>query len=402
LDSTYSDDPISRRRLLRDGAAGALSLSAIAYLAACEGGGELQTKVIPKGRISSGLYLATWPRYSRSAIYGRAVLADFMRTYGTTIELVGEITDDERFFRAVRQQYALGRSGGRDLHVVADWMAARMKRLGYVQKLDRSQLPHVQRNLVDRLKRPAFGDDRDYSVPWQSGHTGIVYRKDKVKRTPSSVNELFDPAYKGKVTMLTEMRDTVGLVMLGMGEDPQAFSGVDPALRAIHKIHRAARSGQIRRFTSDQYRRQLANGDSWIALGWSGDALQLAADNPNIAFSHPDEGFMLWTDEMQVPVGAPHAFTAEKLIDFVYRPEIQRQLTRAVRYMPPVKGVRALVEKEDPKLAHDPLVFPSEQLLKRARTFRQLKPDEERRINVTFQKLIAPGLRRSRRADAGV
>src|SRR5919202_6646762 len=274
------EDEITRRRLLRRGAAGALSLSALAWLAACgeTGGGKEQTKTIPKGKVSKTLYVANWPLYIDSKNPNKGTLGKFKKQYGTSVNYVEEINDNDQFFGKVRQQYARGDSGGRDLHVVTDWMAERMQRLGYVQKLDKSQLPNVQKNLLDALRHPAYDKNRDYSIPWQGIFAGIIYRKDKVKRTPRSVNDVFDPAYKGKVTMLTEMRDTVGLVMLGMGEDPQTFSGVDPALRAIHKIHRAARSGQIRRFTSDQYRRQIANGDSRIALGWSRDALQPAAD----------------------------------------------------------------------------------------------------------------------------
>jgi spermidine/putrescine transport system substrate-binding protein len=196
--------------------------------------------------------------------------------------------------------------------------------------------------------------------------------------------------------MLTEMRDTVGLVMLGIGENPQTFTGVDPVLGAIYKLARAVRSGQIRGFTSNQYREQLLSGKSWIVFGWSGDAVQLSARNPNIGFSHPDEGFMLWTDDVQVPIGAPHAFTAEKLIDFLYRPEIQKTITQSLKYMPPVKGVRALVERDDPRLAHDPLVFPSDQLLKSAKVFRDLKPDDERQINNAFRLLMTPGKPRRR------
>ena len=389
LDELMSD-PITRRHLLRRGAAGALSASAIAYLAACgdSGGGKAQTKVIPKGKISKTLYVANWPLYIDSKNPKKGTLGKFRKQYGTSVKYVEEINDNDQFFGKVRQQYAQGNSGGRDLHVVTDWMAARMNRLGYVQKLDKSQLPNVQKNLTDKLRHPDYDPNRDYSVPWQSGQTGIIYRKDKVKRTPKSVNDLFDPAYKGKVTMLTEMRDTVGLTMLGMGEDPETFKGVDPALKAIEKVDKASKSGQIRRFTGNEYLKEIPKGDSWIIYGWSGDAVQLTADNPNVAFSQPDEGFMLWTDNMQVPVGAPHAFTAEKFMDFVYRPEVQKAITEYVNYVPPVKGVQELVAKDDKKLASSPLVFPSAQTLKRAKIFRQLKPDEERQINEAFQKVI--------------
>ncbi|HYY23108.1 MAG TPA: spermidine/putrescine ABC transporter substrate-binding protein, partial [Thermoleophilaceae bacterium] len=301
---------------------------------------------------------------------------------------VEEINDNDQFFGKVRQQYARGNSGGRDLHVVTDWMAGRMQRLGYVQKLDKSQLPNVQKNTIDKFRHPSFDPDRNYSATWQGIQAGIIYRKDKVKREPKSVNDIFDPAYKGKTTMLTEMRDTVGLVMLGMGEDPETFKGVDPALKAIEKVDRAAKSGQVRRFTGNEYTKDITKGDSWLIYGWSGDAVQLQADNPNIRFVQPDEGFTLSSDNMQVPVGAPHAFTAEKFMDFVYRPEIQAPIAAYVNYVTPVKGVREIIERKDPALASSQLIFPSDETLKRAKIFRDLKPAEERQINEAFQKVI--------------
>ncbi|MEK6228364.1 MAG: spermidine/putrescine ABC transporter substrate-binding protein [Actinomycetota bacterium] len=385
-------DDITRRRLLKRGAGGALSLSAIAWLAACGddnlGGGEKkQSKVIPKGKIASSLYFANWPLYIDSKSPDKGTFGKFKDEYGTRVKYVEEINDNDEFFGKVRQQYARGDSGGRDLHAVTDWMAARMIRLGYVQKLDKSQLPNVQANLLDALKHPDYDKNRDYGVPWQGIQAGIIYRKDKVKREPKSVNDIFDPAYKGKTTMLTEMRDSVGLVMLGMGKDPETGS-LDDMLAAVEKIDKASRSGQIRRFTGNEYTKDITKGDSWLIYGWSGDAVSLQADNPNIAFVAPEEGFILSYDIMQIPVGAPHAFTAEKMIDFVYQPEIQAPIAEFVNYVTPVKGVKEILAKKDPKLASSQLIFPSDETLKRAKIFRTLKPDEERKLTTAFQKVI--------------
>jgi spermidine/putrescine transport system substrate-binding protein len=245
----------------------------------------------------------------------------------------------------------------------------------------------VTANLIDTLAHPAYDKNREYSVPWQSGQTGIIYRKDKVKREPKSIEDIFNPAYKGKTTMLTEMRDTVGLVLLGMGKDP-ATATLDEMLAATDKIDKASKSGQVRRFTGNDYIKEISKGDSWVIFGWSGDAIALTADNPNIGFIHPDEGFMLWTDNMQIPVGAPHAYTAEKMMDFVYQPEIQAAITAYVNYVPPVKGVKEVLAKTDPELTKSQLIFPSDQTLQRAKLFRDLKPDEETKLNSAFQKVI--------------
>jgi spermidine/putrescine transport system substrate-binding protein len=369
-------NPLTRRRILQRGAAGALSASALAYLAACgtdepSGGGGKKSeeeKAIPKGEIASSLYFANWPLYIDEK---RSALKKFEEKYGTKVKYVEEINDNDQFFGKVRQQYEQGNSGGRDIHVVTDWMADRMIRLGYVQKFDKSTMPNADANLIERLKSPPFDPNREWSMPWQSGMTGIIYRKDKVKRTPKSVDDLFDPAYKGKVTFLTEMRDSVGVVTAWQGADPEKAS-VDDYLKAVDKLQEEVDSGQIRGFTGNEYLKDLPKGDSWVILGWSGDAVQLKADNPNIDFVLPESGGMLWTDNMQIPVGAPHAYTAEKFIDYIC----------------PVNGVKEVLAKTDKSLAENQLIFPDAAFLDKTHIFRGLKPDEETKLNDAFQKLI--------------
>jgi spermidine/putrescine transport system substrate-binding protein len=385
-------NPVTRRRILQRGAAGALSASALAYLAACGtdepsgGGGQKaeEEKAIAKGKIASSLYFANWPLYIDEK---RSALKKFQDKYGTKIKYVEEVNDNDQFFGKVRQQYDQGSSGGRDIHVVTDWMADRMIRLGYVQKFDKSTMPNADANLIERLKSPPFDPKREFSMPWQSGLTGIIYRKDKVKSTPKSVEDLFNPAYKGKVTMLTEMRDTVGLVAAWQGADPEKAS-VDEFLKAIDKVQQEVDSGQVRGFTGNEYLKDLPKGDSWVIFGWSGDAVQLKADNPNIDFVLPESGGMLWTDNMQIPVGAPHAYTAEKLIDFFYQPEIEAPISEYVQYICPVNGVKEVLQKKDPSLADNPLIFPDAAFLDQTHIFRGLKPDEETQLNDAFQKVI--------------
>ena len=384
-------NPLTRRRILQRGAAGALSASALAYLAACgtdePSGGEQsaeEEKAIPKGQIADSLYIANWPLYIDEE---RSALKSFQQKHGTKIKYVEEINDNTEFFGKVRQQYDQGQSGGRDIHVVTDWMAARMIRLGYVQKFDKSAMPTANKNLIERLKSPPFDPNREFSMPWQSGLTGIIYRKDLVKREPKSVDDLFDPAYKGKVTMLSEMRDTVGIVAASMGADPEKAS-VDEFMKAIDKIQEGADSGQIRGFTGNEYIKDIPKGDSVVIIGWSGDAVQLKADNPNIEFILPESGGMLWTDNMQIPVGAPEPYTAEKFIDYVYQPEVQAPIEAYVNYICPVNGVKEILVKDDPEIANNPLIFPDSAFLENTHIFRDLKPEEERELDDAFQRVI--------------
>ncbi len=385
-------DEISRRRLLRRGAAGALGVSALSFLAACgeetgggdDSNGETEAKTIAKGEISDSLYFANWPLYIEE---DRGTLKEFEQEYGTKVRYVEEINDNTEFFGKVRQQYDRGDSGGRDIHVVTDWMAARMIRLGYVQRFDKSQMPNANKNLIPRLQSAPFDPKREQSMPWQSGIAGIIYRKDLVKREPRSVDDLFDPQYKGKVTMLTEMRDTVGVVAASLGHDPEKAS-VDQFMEAIDKIGEAADSGQIRGFTGNEYTKDITKGDSWLLIGWSGDAVQLTIDNPNIEFVVPETGGHLWTDNMQIPVGAPAAFTAQKMIDFVYRPEVQADIAEYVNYICPVAGVREILAERDPALAENQLIFPDEQFLADTFIFRGLDAEEEQELDEAFQQVI--------------
>jgi spermidine/putrescine transport system substrate-binding protein len=381
---------LTRRRLLRQGAAGALSLSALAYLAACgdddiEGGAGEEAKLIPKGKVADRLTFSNWPLYIDVSDdeKRRPTLDKFEKEFGTKVKYIEEINDNTEFFGKVRQQYAAGRSGGRDLHVVTDWLCARMARLGYVQKLDKSEMPNVVKNIEPSVASPDFDPKRELSVPWQSGQVLLIFRKDKVGGELTSVNDLFDPKFKGKVTMLTEMRDTVGSVLIASGKDPEKISK-DDALEAIEKLEKASSDGQIRRFTGNEYTKDILKGDSHALLGWSGDAVTLT-DDDNVGYKQPEEGFMIFTDSMQVPVGAPQAFTAQKFMDFVYRPEIQAAITAWVNYVPPVKGAREILREQDPDVADNPLIFPD---LSKAKNFKTFSPEDEREIDEAFQRAI--------------
>jgi spermidine/putrescine transport system substrate-binding protein len=389
------DAEISRRWLLRQAGAGMTALSFASFLAACGGDGGIEdnggggdkseeAEVIPKGEVSDSLNFSNWPLYIDED--GETSLDKFEKRYGTKVKYTEEINDNTEFFGKVRQIYARGDSGGRDLHVVTDWMASKMKQLGYVQKLDKSELPNVDANLLDSLREPSFDPTREFSVPWQTGIAAIVYRKDLVGEL-TSINDFFDPKFKGKATMLTEMRDSVGLTMLSLGFDPSS-DGVDEALEAIDKIDKAQKDGHIRRFTGNDYTKDLLKGDVHVAVGWSGDAVQLKADNPDVELLLPEEGFMLWSDNMQVPVGAPHAYTAQKLMDFVYEPAIAAQIAAYVNYITPVKGAQEEMRKLDPELAENPLIFPSDTDLERSFIFRELDAEEDRELTEAFQTVI--------------
>ena len=259
-----------------------------------------------------------------------------------------------------------------------------MERLGYVQKFDKSQMPNTVKNIEDGVASPDFDPKRETSLPWQTGQVIPVWRSDLTGGDLTSVNDLFDPKFKGKVTFLSEMRDTVGSVLLADGKKPED-ADLDTALTAVEKLEKAAKDGQIRAFTGNEFTRGLLKGDSVAVLGWSGDSVQLQADNPKIKFVQPEEGFMVFTDSAQIPVGAPNPATAQKMLDFVYEPEVAAQITAFVNYVSPVKGVREILEKEDPEIAENELIFPD---LAKSHDFATLSPEDERELDSAFQRAI--------------
>jgi spermidine/putrescine transport system substrate-binding protein len=341
----------------------AISILLAAALAGVTACGEDQPKtakdapVAPGGPVKGEMTISQWPLYVDPGQNG--TIKEFERATGVAVKYIEEINDNAEFYGKLRPVLARGDSGGRSVITVSDWLAARMYKLGYLQRLDKSRLPNVAKNLIPALRRPAADPDRDFTVPWQSGMTGLIVRTDLAPGV-DELKDLFDPRYKGKVTMLTEMRDSVPLTLKSMGIDPDSAS-TDQWLAAVAKIKQAADSGQIRRFTGNEYIKNLPKGDTWIAMGWSGDAVQLQKDNPNIEFVMPKEGCMLWSTSMEIPIGAPNPQAAQAFMNFVYDPKVQADIAEYVNYVTPVKGVKEILRKRDPALARSQLIFPSEQ-----------------------------------------
>jgi spermidine/putrescine transport system substrate-binding protein len=246
-------------------------------------------------------------------------------------------------------------------------MAARMVRLGYVEKLDREAIPNAS-NLVSALQSPGWDPNREYSLPWQSGLTGIGYDPKRVGGEITSIAQLLDdPKLKGKVTFLTEMPDTMGLMILDGGGDPSKVDKADFD-KAIERLQAGVDSGQIRQFTGNDYSGPLAKGDIWAAVAWSGDMVQLTADNPNLKFVIPDAGGMIWTDNMLIPTGGD-VFTASTFMNFVYDPKIAAQIEAYVNYICPVEGAAEEIKAIDASLADNTLIFPDEATLAKVKIF---------------------------------
>jgi spermidine/putrescine transport system substrate-binding protein len=347
-----------------------------------EGGGEKQTETVKlEGKPSGSLTISNWPLY-----IDKATVPAFEKESDVTVKYIEDVNDNAEFFGKVQPLLAQGEAGGRSIFVVTDWMANKMHELGYLQDFDQSGLPEFEQNLRDELKSPSYDPDRAYSAPWQSGMTGLTVRTDLAPDV-RSICDLFDPQYKGKVEMLTEMRDTVPLVMKCLGVDPDEATEGD-WLDAIDKIQGAVEDGQIRRFTGNDYARDLTSGDAVAVIGWSGDAVQLQADNPDIEWRMPTEGCILWSDNMVIPVGAPNGSAAEAWIDYVYEPEVQADIAEYVNYVTPVDGVKEILAQREPELAKNQLIFPSESFTKNCTIQPTPTGEEEQKITAAFEAVL--------------
>jgi spermidine/putrescine transport system substrate-binding protein len=381
-------EAINRRGFIRRTALGAGGLVlGNSLLAACGGGkegaaaGGGDTAAAAAGGGGKTLRISNWPLY-----IDKQTVPDFEKATGIKTEYTEDINDNAEFFAKIDEPLKRNQSIDREIIVLTDWMAGRLIKLGYVAPLDDAKFPN-KANLVDNVKDVSFDPGRKFSVPWLSGMTGIGYNPKKTGRELTSINDIFDPKFKGQVTMLTEMRDTIGLVMLGLGKDPTKATVAD-AKAAAAKIKKARESGQIRKFTGNDYAEDLAAGNIAVAIAWSGDIQGLAADNPNLRWIAPKEGAMLYSDNMMIPKTDDRQDLAMAWINYVYDPKHSAQIVAGAPYLSAVKGAGAELAKIAPDLASSSLVNPPDELRARLHVFKALSVAEDTEFNRIFQDAI--------------
>jgi spermidine/putrescine transport system substrate-binding protein len=386
---------MSRRRFL--GRAGRLVgglAVAPAVLAAC--GGESPSGAGPAGtaaaRANGSLVIETWPYDVDTDASGDpsrgATIEGFEAATGIGVDYRATITDNAAWLAAHEHALSSGVGIGTDVAVLTGWMVERLVSLGYVQELDRKLIPNAA-NLVPSLAHPDYDPNRKFSLPWTSGMSGIAYDPTKTDREVTSVADLFDPAFAGHVSVLSELRDTLGLVMLGQGRDP-ATCTVDDAHAAVDQLLEAKGRGQFAAPgapVGQGYTAGLVDGSTWIAVAWSSDIASLRQQNPGLRFVVPQEGAMLFTDNMVVPLGADDVANAHAWMDYVYQPAVSAQIHAATRSIPPVQGTADHMAALDPGLTVNPLVFPTVDVQQRLHVFRSLSLDDERAFTDLFAQL---------------
>jgi spermidine/putrescine transport system substrate-binding protein len=368
---------IDRRQFLqRMGAAGVLAIGGPALLAACGGGeGSESTASTP-----SELFVDNWIEYiDIDEAGGYPTILKFTQATGIEVNYAEGVNTNEDWFGKYQPQLAAGQPIGIDVAMITDYMAAKMIRLGYLEKIDKANVPNAV-NLVDALKSPSFDPNRDYTLPWQSYFTMIGYDIDQTERELTSVSDLLDPAFAGKVGLLEGYTDTVPFFLLMQGKNPDTAS-VDEWVAASADIKKAIDSGQIRDVYGNDYLDALLNGDLAVSLAYSGDIIANQADNPQLRALFPIEGFVVGTDNMLIPKGAANKAGAEKWMNHYYDPVIAAELAAFISYMSPVNGAREAMESVNPSLVNDPFIFPDEATLAKAHIAPVFTEEEENAVN---------------------
>jgi spermidine/putrescine transport system substrate-binding protein len=378
--------PLTRRRLLCTGVAVGATLP---WLSACGGGPDTTTGVPDRSEADGTLAVSNWTYYIDTERGNRDVhptLEGFEKKYGIDVEYTEDIADNAEFFVKIRPVLEAGKSIERDLIVLTDWMAARLIELDYISPINRDNIPNM-RNLIDSLKEPPFDPDRSFSLPWQAGFTAIGYNSDYVDAPVTSMSDLLTrPDLKGRVAVFTEMRDTTGLIMLEQGADPANFTDADFD-SAIALLQEAVDSGHVRTFANANYGQALSKGDLAATMTYSGDINQFRLDNPALELVKPDAGFILWSDNMLIPRGATHQTNAEHWMNWYYDPEVAARLAAYVNFICPVQGAREAMERIDPQLAANPLIFPTDEDLAAGAFYRALTPEEDQRYTAAFTEV---------------
>jgi spermidine/putrescine transport system substrate-binding protein len=373
---------VSRRGLL----AGAGGIGAVSLLSAC-GSSSCDIYEAPEG--SPVLRWGNWSYYldfdEECKYY--PTLDKFNRDNTLDTKYFEDYNDNDEFYGKVQAQLKLGEDIGYDIVTPTDWMAARWIRLGYSQKFDAANIPNKV-NILDSLATPSFDPNREHTLTWQGIMAGFGWNTEKNPNGINTLEELFAPQNKGKIVVLSEMRDTIGIILLAQGVNLQTVTE-DQFMNAVDYMTKQISDGWIRGVKGNEYTEDLISGDATAVIGWSGDMFSLSNDyEGKYDFAIPESGGTISGDNLLIPsMVTPSAkANAEKLINYYYDPVVAAEVAKAVNFVCPVKGAQAEMEKIAPELASSPFIFPDAAMSKRLNVFRSLTPAEETSWTEAFQK----------------
>ena len=379
---------LSRRNVLTGAGIGAAALS----LAACSTGGAAPgpTAAADKSSTDKNIKWDNWAQYLDEDKDGKThpTLDAFVKKSGISVKYDVAVDDNNSYYGKVKDQLALGQNIGADLVCLTDWMVSRLIKFGYVQNFDLSKIPNAK-NLTPSLQKVDFDPGRKKSLPWQGGFAGICWNKEKVPGGLKSVNDLWDKSLKGRVGVLSEMRDTIGLIMAQAGVDVSSKWADSKFDNAIDVFRKHVSDGQIRNIKGNAYLEDLKSGDTLAAMCWSGDITTLNGEaGDKWEFAIPEAGGTLWNDNFVIPIGSPKKSASEELINYYYQPEVAAQVAAWVNYITPVVGAKEAMQAIDPALAENQLIFPDEKTLSTTKVFRTLTGAEESKFGAAFQAVL--------------
>ena len=376
--SAIINSKFSRRALV----AGAGALGGAALLSSCSSGGD---EAASAGSVRWG----NWPLYldydEETQLY--PTLEAFTESTGIAAEYFEDYNDNDEFFGKVQAQLKLKEDIGYDIVTPTDWMAARWIRLGYTQKFDKANIPNAG-NILDTLASPSFDPMREQSLTWQGIMGGFGWNVEKNPKGVRTLDDLFSPANKGKIVVLSEMRDTIGVILRHQGVDLTTVTE-DQFMNAVDFLAGKISDGWIRGVKGNEYAEDLTAGDATAVIGWSGDMFILKSENEGkFDFAIPESGGTISGDNLMIPytATAEAKASAEKLINWYYDPKIAAEVAAYVNYVTPVKGAQAEMEKIDPDLATSEFIFPTEKTMANLSVFRSLTPTEETSWSEAFLK----------------
>ena len=379
---------LTRRNVLTGAGIGAAALS----LAACSTGGAAPgpTAAADKSSTDKNIKWDNWAQYLDEDKDGKThpTLDAFVKKTGISVKYDVAVDDNNTYYGKVKDQLALGQNIGADLVCLTDWMVSRLIKFGYVQNFDLSKIPNAK-NLTPSLQKVDFDPGRKKSLPWQGGFAGICWNKEKVPGGLKSVNDLWDKSLKGRVGVLSEMRDTIGLIMTQAGVDVSSKWADSKFDNAIDVFRKHVSDGQIRNIKGNAYLEDLKSGDTLAAMCWSGDITTLNGEaGDKWQFAIPEAGGTLWNDNFVIPIGSPKKSASEELINYYYQPEVAAEVAAWVNYITPVVGAKEAMQAIDPALAENQLIFPDEKTLSTTKVFRTLTGAEESKFGAAFQAVL--------------
>ncbi len=352
--SRMASNRTSRRRFIGGGAAAAAAaILGPSFLAACgsSDSGTSASSSTQSGPASGTLRVSNWPLYMADGF-----VAAFQTATGITVDYKEDFNDNEQWFAKNKEPLSRKQDIGADLVVPTQFMAARIKGLGWLNEISDAGVPN-RKNLRPDLLNSPVDPGRKYTAPYMTGMVGLAYNKAATKRPITKIDDLWDPAFKGRVSLLSDVQDGLGMIMLSQGNSPENPS-TESVTKAVDLIREQKDKGQIRRFTGNDYADDLAAGNIAVAQAYSGDVVQLQADNPDLEFIVPESGGVWFIDTQVIPYTTQNQKAAEAWINYVYDRANYAKLIAFTQYVPVLSDMAGELDKIDKKLAANPLINP--------------------------------------------